>query len=60
MRLGSLVVFTDQPPAWTECSGACNPFALVPEEEQQFVEGFTLSIGHPELPVMLRNWPTLW
>ena len=59
-RLGTLIVFTGTPPAWVESCGAYRPFALVPEETREFVEGFTLVVVHPELPVMLRRWPALW
>ena len=45
---------------WAACERAYSPFALVPEEEREFVEGFTLAIRHPELPVMLSNWSVLW
>lgn len=59
-RLGMLIVFTSQPPTWASCSGAYSPFALVSEHAQEFVEGFTLAVGHPELPVMLNRWPAFW
>lgn len=60
VRLGMLIVFTGPPPAWAAREGAYSPFALVPERAREFVEGFTLVVEHPELPVMLSRWPALW
>lgn len=58
--LGTLVIFTSQPPPWATSEGAYAPFTLVSGYEQEFVEGFTIPVGHPELPVMLSRWPALW
>ncbi len=36
---------------------ACNGGNLF---QVELVEGFTIPVGHPELPVILRRWPALW
>lgn len=59
-RLGNLIVFTSTLPSWAACESTYSPFALVPGGEQEFVEGFTIAIGHPELPGMIDRWPALW
>ena len=59
-RLEMLIVFTSRLPSWAACESAYSPFALVPGGEQKFVEGFTIDIGHPELPGMIDRWPALW
>lgn len=59
-QLGVLIVFTSGPPSWAACESTSSPFALVPAGEPEFVEGFTIAIGHPELPGMVKRWPALW